>query len=137
PGAYPVVLISYTVACTRYESAEKADAVRELLTYIASEEGQLRAASPDVAGAAPISPALRERVGAAAERISGPEAGSAARHVLGVLRQGVDEHQDVGGDRAVPGALDQGLGHRAGGRRGGGDDDRLVHAEEHALPRGD
>ncbi len=75
PGAYPVVLISYTVACTRYESAEKADAVRELLTYIASEEGQQRAASPDVAGAAPISPALRARVMAAVERISGPEAG--------------------------------------------------------------
>src|SRR5690606_2844907 len=75
PGAYPVVLISYTIACTEYDSAEKAEAVRELLTYIASEDGQERAASPDVAGAAPISPELRARVMDAVERISGPAAG--------------------------------------------------------------
>ncbi len=74
PGAYPVVLISYTLACTWYDSPEKADGVRTLLSYIASEEGQQRAASPDVAGAAPISPDLRARVMNAVERISGPEA---------------------------------------------------------------
>ncbi len=75
PGAYPVVLISYTIACTRYDTAEKADAVQALLSYIASEEGQQRAASPDVAGAAPISPELRARVMDVVDRISGPQAG--------------------------------------------------------------
>jgi len=75
PGAYPVVLISYTVACTYYDDAERADAVRSLLTYIASEEGQGRAASPDVAGAAPISEDMRTRVMDAVDRISGPAEG--------------------------------------------------------------
>ncbi|MCM3662000.1 phosphate ABC transporter substrate-binding protein PstS [Georgenia satyanarayanai] len=74
-GAYPVVLISYTIACTRYDSAEKADSVRALLSYIASEDGQARAASPEVAGAAPISADLRERVMAAVDRIEGPATG--------------------------------------------------------------
>ncbi|WP_152192744.1 phosphate ABC transporter substrate-binding protein PstS [Georgenia satyanarayanai] len=74
-GAYPVVLISYTIACTRYDSAEKAQSVQALLSYIASEEGQARAASPEVAGAAPISADLRERVMAAVDRIEGPAAG--------------------------------------------------------------
>ena len=69
---YPVVLISYTVACTRYESAEKADAVRALFGYIASEDGQQRVARPDVAGAAPISDDLRERVTDVVDRIQGP-----------------------------------------------------------------
>ncbi|WP_413451480.1 phosphate ABC transporter substrate-binding protein PstS [Georgenia phoenicis] len=71
-GAYPVVLVSYTIACTRYDTAQKADAVQALLSYIASEDGQERAASPEVAGAAPISPELRERVMAAVDRIEGP-----------------------------------------------------------------
>ncbi len=75
PGAYPVVLVSYTLACTRYDSAEKAEAVQALLSYIASEEGQERAARPDVAGAAPISADLRARVMDAVDRISGPDAG--------------------------------------------------------------
>src|SRR5690625_2557106 len=39
-GTYPIVLISYTVACTRYERAENADAVTALFSYMSSEEGQ-------------------------------------------------------------------------------------------------
>ena len=69
PGAYPVVLISYTIACLTYESEEKADGMRELLGYMASEEGQARIAAPDVAGAAPISADLRERVMAVVDEI--------------------------------------------------------------------
>ncbi|HLS73509.1 MAG TPA: phosphate ABC transporter substrate-binding protein PstS [Actinomycetaceae bacterium] len=71
-GTYPIVLISYTVACTRYESAEKADAVHALFSYMASEEGQQRVARPDVAGAAPISDDLRTRVLEVVDRIDGP-----------------------------------------------------------------
>jgi len=71
-GAYPLVLISYTIACTEYDSVEKADGVRALLTYMASEAGQERVAAPDVAGAAPISPELRARVMEVVDQISGP-----------------------------------------------------------------
>ncbi len=56
-GAYPIVLVSYTVACTRYQDAAVADTVRAFLTYIASPEGQ-QAASQN-AGNAPISNSQR------------------------------------------------------------------------------
>lgn len=69
PGAYPLVLVSYTVACTAYDDAATADLVAGFLGYVASEAGQATAA--EAAGAAPISPALRERVNAVLEGISG------------------------------------------------------------------
>src|SRR5699024_10624574 len=69
-GAYPIVLVSYSIACQTYESAEHAELVQGYLGYVASEEGQQRAASADVAGSAPISGDLRERVEAAIESIS-------------------------------------------------------------------
>jgi phosphate transport system substrate-binding protein len=56
-GAYPIVLVSYTVACTRYQDAAVADTVRAFLTYIASPAGQ-QAASRN-AGNAPISDSQR------------------------------------------------------------------------------
>jgi phosphate transport system substrate-binding protein len=69
-GAYPIVLVSYTMACSTYESDQDAENVKALLTYIASEEGQQRAADPSVAGSAPISEDLRTKVTAAIEQIS-------------------------------------------------------------------
>ncbi|GAA4287282.1 phosphate ABC transporter substrate-binding protein PstS [Georgenia daeguensis] len=69
-GAYPIVLVSYTMACSLYESEQDANNVKALLTYIASEEGQQRAADPSVAGSAPISEDLRTKVTAAIEQIS-------------------------------------------------------------------
>ncbi|MHB1064950.1 MAG: phosphate ABC transporter substrate-binding protein PstS [Georgenia sp.] len=69
-GTYPIVLISYEIACSTYDNQRDAQNVQALLEYIASEEGQARAADPAVAGAAPISDALRERVNAAIARIS-------------------------------------------------------------------
>ncbi|PFG40262.1 phosphate transport system substrate-binding protein [Georgenia soli] len=68
-GTYPIVLISYTMACSVYESEQDAENVRALLSYIASEEGQERVADPRVAGSAPISDALRTRVTAAIDQI--------------------------------------------------------------------
>ncbi len=56
-GAYPIVLVSYTVACTRYQDAAVADTVRAFLTYIASPEGQQ--AARQNAGNAPISDSQR------------------------------------------------------------------------------
>ncbi|MFF3066479.1 phosphate ABC transporter substrate-binding protein PstS [Oerskovia sp. NPDC057915] len=69
-GAYPLVLISYSIACSTYDKAEDAANVKAYLTYVASEEGQARAAEPSVAGSAPISDALRTEVQAALDSIS-------------------------------------------------------------------
>lgn len=69
-GSYPIVLISYTIACSTYEDESKAANVAAFIEYMASEEGQERAAQPDVAGSAPISADLRDRVTAAISAIS-------------------------------------------------------------------
>lgn len=69
-GAYPLVLISYSIACSTYDTAEDAANVKAYLTYVASEEGQARAAEPSVAGSAPISDALRTEVQAALDSIT-------------------------------------------------------------------
>lgn len=69
-GTYPIVLISYLIACDTYENESDAANVAAYLSYIASPEGQDRAAEPDVAGSAPISDDLRTRVQAAIDTIS-------------------------------------------------------------------
>lgn len=69
-GAYPIVLISYLVACSAYDDAADAANVAAYLAYVASEEGQQRASQPDVAGSAPISADLRGKALAAIETIS-------------------------------------------------------------------
>ncbi len=69
-GAYPLVLISYHIACSVYEDQADADNVKAYLTYVASEAGQERAADPSVAGAAPISDDLRTEVMAAIDAIT-------------------------------------------------------------------
>lgn len=69
-GAYPLVLISYSVACSVYETAEDATNVKAFLNYVASAEGQAVASQADVAGSAPISDALRAEVVAAIDSIT-------------------------------------------------------------------
>ncbi len=59
-GVYPLVLISYAIACTEYQDAEAAELVKAYLSYVASEEGQL--AGEANAGNAPISDALRGEI---------------------------------------------------------------------------
>ena len=51
-GAYPVILLSYLVACQTYDTAEDADLVKGFLEYVVSDEGQQAAA--DNAGSAPL-----------------------------------------------------------------------------------
>lgn len=51
-GVYPVVLVSYLLACPTYENAEDAANVKGYLEYILSEEGQEVAA--EEAGSAPL-----------------------------------------------------------------------------------
>lgn len=61
PDAYPVVMISYIVACTEYSDAQEAANVKGYLTYMASDEGQ-QVSTAAQGGNAPISDTLRERV---------------------------------------------------------------------------
>ncbi|MEI2714224.1 MAG: phosphate ABC transporter substrate-binding protein PstS [Nocardioides sp.] len=51
-GAYPVVLVSYLIACETYADATQADLVKGFLTYVLSEDGQN--AAHDEAGSAPL-----------------------------------------------------------------------------------
>ena len=67
-GAYPIVLVSYTLACTSYDSAEQADLVKGFLTYMASEDGQQ--AAQGAAGSAPITDGQREQYQTAIDAIS-------------------------------------------------------------------
>ncbi|WP_306231836.1 phosphate ABC transporter substrate-binding protein PstS [Agrococcus beijingensis] len=66
-GVYPLVLISYAIACTEYQDAAAGELVKAYLTYVASEEGQ--AAGQENAGNAPISDDLREEINAVLETI--------------------------------------------------------------------
>jgi len=69
-GTYPIVLVSYMIACSQYDNEADATNVAAYFSYIASPEGQELAAQPDVAGIAPISDSLREKVMAAIDQIS-------------------------------------------------------------------
>ena len=66
-GSYPIVLVSYSLACTTYEDANEAALVRGFLEYAASEDGQ--AAAAESAGSAPISDAIRTDAQAQIEKI--------------------------------------------------------------------
>ncbi|WP_367275863.1 phosphate ABC transporter substrate-binding protein PstS [Microcella sp.] len=63
PGTYPLVLVSYVIACEQYRDPDTAELVRGFLEFVASPEGQ--AVSAEFAGSAPLSPGLAERVTAA------------------------------------------------------------------------
>lgn len=56
PGTYPIVLVSYHVACLRYSDRDTADLVREFLGYVVSAEGQDVAGA--TAGSAPLPPEM-------------------------------------------------------------------------------
>jgi len=60
-GAYPVVMISYIVACSEYSDAQEAANVKGYLSYVASDEGQQKATEAG-GGNAPISKDLQSRV---------------------------------------------------------------------------
>lgn len=59
-GAYPIVLVSYDIACPAYKDADTAKFVKSWLTYVVSEEGQQIASQN--AGSAPLPDSLRETV---------------------------------------------------------------------------
>jgi len=66
-GVYPIVLVSYMIACEEYVDPSVAPIVKGFLQYIASSEGQEAAAAK--AGNAPISASLTEQVNAAIDLI--------------------------------------------------------------------
>ena len=66
-GVYPIVLVSYLIACQEYAEPENVELVKAYFNYMASEEGQDVAA--ENAGSAPITDALREKVVAAIDSI--------------------------------------------------------------------
>lgn len=65
--SYPLVLLSYEMACTGYDDAATGEIVKALLSYIVSADGQDAAASN--AGSAPISDQIRERIQPAVDAI--------------------------------------------------------------------
>ncbi len=68
-GTYPIVLVSYEMACTAYDDEGTAEIVKGLMDYIISPEGQDAAAAN--AGSAPISDSIRERIQPAVDAIGG------------------------------------------------------------------
>jgi len=66
-GTYPIVLVSYLLACTEYSSADEAAVVKGYLEYAISPEGQEAAA--ENAGSAPLSAALTTKITPAVEAI--------------------------------------------------------------------
>ncbi|SHI82088.1 phosphate ABC transporter substrate-binding protein, PhoT family (TC 3.A.1.7.1) [Tessaracoccus bendigoensis DSM 12906] len=64
---YPIVLVSYGIACSEYKDAAKGELVSAYLSYVVSEEGQQAAAAS--AGSAPLSATLRDKVVAAVDSI--------------------------------------------------------------------
>lgn len=67
-GVYPVVLVSYLIACSEYEDAEAGALAKAYLNYVISAEGQATAA--DAAGIAPISSTLYQKAQAAVDAIT-------------------------------------------------------------------
>ncbi len=65
---YPIVLVSYAIACEKYEDPQVAARVKAYLSYIGSAEGQQTAA--EKVGNAPLSAELSGKVEAAANSIS-------------------------------------------------------------------
>jgi phosphate transport system substrate-binding protein len=64
---YPIVLVSYMLACTKYSSTNDAKIVQGYLGYVASAEGQQAAAS--AAGSAPIPASVQQQIQGAAAAI--------------------------------------------------------------------
>jgi phosphate transport system substrate-binding protein len=67
-GVYPIVLVSYLMACTKYDDAAQGAIVKGYLGYMISAEGQDAAAKN--AGSAPISDQLRTTLQPAVDAIA-------------------------------------------------------------------
>lgn len=68
-GTYPIVLVSYLIACAAYPDQVQADLVRGLLTYAVGADGQRAAAQS--AGSAPLPDGVRAQIAPAVAGIRG------------------------------------------------------------------
>lgn len=66
-GAYPIVLVSYHIVCTTYDTQATADLVKAFVKYAASDAGQQAAA--DAAKSAPLSKTLQDKAMAAVDSV--------------------------------------------------------------------
>lgn len=66
-GAYPVVLVSYLLACSSYSDAKDGELVKGYLSYVLSEEGQ-KAAEAE-AGSAPLDAEVAQKAQALVDAI--------------------------------------------------------------------
>ena len=66
-GAYPIVLVSYDIACPAYKDASTAKFVKSWLTYVTSDAGQKAAAQ--AAGSAPLPSSLTSKITKSIEAI--------------------------------------------------------------------
>jgi phosphate transport system substrate-binding protein len=66
-GAYPIVLVSYVIACPTYEDAKQGKLVKSYLSYLISSDGQQAAAKS--AGSAPLSETLTSEATTQIEKI--------------------------------------------------------------------
>lgn len=66
-GTYPIVLISYLLACTRYDDADEAMLVQGYVALVASPDGQEAAAN--IAGSVPIPSSVQAQIESAAAAI--------------------------------------------------------------------
>jgi phosphate transport system substrate-binding protein len=66
-GTYPIVLVSYLMACTTYDKPSDAKIVRAYADYVISADGQETA--NQAAGSAPLSDDVRQRIQPAVEAI--------------------------------------------------------------------
>jgi phosphate transport system substrate-binding protein len=68
PGVYPIVLVSYQVVCSTYDSQDTVDLVKGFASYVVSSDGQQ--AASDAAGSAPITSSIQEQAQAAIDKIT-------------------------------------------------------------------
>lgn len=66
-GVYPIVLVSYQMACTEYSNAQDAAVLKPFLSWVISDEGQQAAAS--AAGSAPLSADIQAEIQPAVDAI--------------------------------------------------------------------
>jgi phosphate transport system substrate-binding protein len=67
-GDYPLMLVSYLIACEKYSDSSTADTVKGYLTYIVSSAGQQAAAA--AAGSAPLDSQLSDKATSIVSKIS-------------------------------------------------------------------
>jgi phosphate transport system substrate-binding protein len=69
PSHYPVLLVSYLMGCTKYDSAETTSLVKAYFSYVISSDGQQAAAQN--AGSAPLPPGITKEDQTAVNAIGG------------------------------------------------------------------